>query len=199
MLEPETEVATFRPFSETGARVGARHVLVAGYDPEESRLVEQVRGVLRPAAPFGLTGDLEFMPWSTVPDLASAIRVVRAADRPNAGILIDPLHFDRSDSRMADIAPCPAAGCTTGRSAMRAAERPATTEALLTRRGRSGCFPARAGSTCLGFVRAMPPTCRSASRYRSRTCPHRRRGGAGASSKAADATRTLLRRPREPR
>src|SRR3954447_339956 len=40
MLKPDTDVAAYLPFLETGARLGAKHVLVAAYDPEESRLVE---------------------------------------------------------------------------------------------------------------------------------------------------------------
>ena len=34
MLRPETRVADFLPFFEAGAKLGAKHVLVAGYDPD---------------------------------------------------------------------------------------------------------------------------------------------------------------------
>src|SRR3954471_6147094 len=38
MLRPETRIADLLPFFEAGTALGARHVLVAGYDPDESRL-----------------------------------------------------------------------------------------------------------------------------------------------------------------
>src|SRR3954469_22418126 len=38
MLRPETRIADFLPFLEAGARLGAKHVLVAGYDADEARL-----------------------------------------------------------------------------------------------------------------------------------------------------------------
>ncbi|MGH6643964.1 MAG: sugar phosphate isomerase/epimerase family protein, partial [Bradyrhizobium sp.] len=33
-LRPETEIAAFSAFFETGARLGAKHILVAAYDPD---------------------------------------------------------------------------------------------------------------------------------------------------------------------
>lgn len=103
MLKPETDVAGFLPLLELGGRLGAKHVLVAGYDPQEARLIETYAAFCDAAAPFGLTADLEFMPWSAVPDLAAAIRVVGAVDRPNMGVLVDPLHFSRSRSTLAEL------------------------------------------------------------------------------------------------
>ncbi|MDF2563078.1 MAG: hypothetical protein K0R99_4524, partial [Microbacterium sp.] len=40
------------------------------------------------ASPLGLTIDLEFPSWTETPDLAEATRVLRAADQPNAGLLM---------------------------------------------------------------------------------------------------------------
>ena len=39
---------------------------------------------------------LEFLPWSRIPDLATAWQVVRAADRPNGGLTVDAWHYSRS-------------------------------------------------------------------------------------------------------
>ncbi|MGO9875771.1 MAG: sugar phosphate isomerase/epimerase family protein [Acidimicrobiia bacterium] len=39
---------------------------------------------------------LEFLPWSRIPDLATAWEIVRCADRPNGGIAIDAWHYFRS-------------------------------------------------------------------------------------------------------
>jgi sugar phosphate isomerase/epimerase len=53
-------------------------------------------GLCDRAADHGLLVHLEFLPWSRIPDLATAWRVVRAADRPNGGIMLDAWHYFRS-------------------------------------------------------------------------------------------------------
>jgi sugar phosphate isomerase/epimerase len=106
-LEPETDVATFAPFFERGRRLGAKNVLVAGDDPEEARLTESFARLARLAAGFGLTVDLEFMPWTWVPNLAIARRIVEAAGEPNGGVLIDALHFDRSGTTLGEVGAMP--------------------------------------------------------------------------------------------
>jgi sugar phosphate isomerase/epimerase len=41
---------------------------------------------------------LEFFPWTEVPSLGAAMAVVEATNRPECGILVDTLHYARSDS-----------------------------------------------------------------------------------------------------
>jgi len=50
-----------------------------------------------------MTADLEFIPWTPTADLAAAIDLVDRASHPNAGILVDTLHFDRSHSSLDQI------------------------------------------------------------------------------------------------
>jgi sugar phosphate isomerase/epimerase len=45
------------------------------------------------AADHGLLVHLEFLPWSRVPDVATAWEIVQLADRRNGGILVDSWHF----------------------------------------------------------------------------------------------------------
>ncbi len=49
------------------------------------------------AAEHGLRLQLEFIPGTGIADLASAWEIVRGADRPNGGVLIDSWHFFRSE------------------------------------------------------------------------------------------------------
>ena len=156
MLWPETRIASFLPFLEAGARLGARHVLVAGYDPDEARLTATFAAFCEAAAPFGLTGDLEFMPWTEVPDLAAAIRVVRGAAQPNGGVLVDALHFDRSGSRLADLATVPRDWLNYWQLCDAPAERPTTTEGLIHTARAARLFPGEGGLDLLPLVRAMP-------------------------------------------
>jgi sugar phosphate isomerase/epimerase len=55
-----------------------------------------------------LTVALEFMPYSGVPDLATAWRVLQDAGRPNSGLIIDVWHWARAGMTPADLDPVPA-------------------------------------------------------------------------------------------
>lgn len=55
-----------------------------------------------------LTVALEFMPYSGVPDLATAWRVVAGAGRPNSGLIVDVWHWARAGCAAADLDGVPA-------------------------------------------------------------------------------------------
>ena len=94
-------------FFEVGARLGAKAMLVAGDDPDEVRLSASFAALCEASAPFGLSADLEFMPWTEVPDAPTALRIVAGAAQPNGGVLVDALHFARSATSLSDIAGIP--------------------------------------------------------------------------------------------
>lgn len=97
-----------RPLLEAGAALKARAVLIAADDSNEQRLAHHYAQLCEFMQPYGLTADLEFMPWTGVKDAQAAMRVVKAAGTPkNAGILVDALHFGRSTTSLADIAAIP--------------------------------------------------------------------------------------------
>ncbi|CAN1529926.1 sugar phosphate isomerase/epimerase [Limnohabitans sp. B9-3] len=97
-----------RPLLEAGAALKARAVLIAADDSNEQRLAQHYAQLCEFMQPYGLTADLEFMPWTGVKDTQAAMRVVKQAGTPkNAGILVDALHFGRSTTTLADIAAIP--------------------------------------------------------------------------------------------
>ena len=99
---------TYDALYDTCAALQARAILVAGDDPDEARLTEGYARLCEVMAPYRLSADLEFMPWTAVPDARSAMRIVRHAGQPaNAGILVDALHFGRSHSTLDDIRAIP--------------------------------------------------------------------------------------------
>jgi len=106
-INPGFDVRHYQRFLEVGAQLGAAHILVAGDDADEARLTAHFVQLCEAAAPYGLTADLEFMPWTDVPNLRHAKRVVAAAAQPNAGVLVDALHFARSDSHLHELADIP--------------------------------------------------------------------------------------------
>ena len=51
-FRPETDIAAFSAFFETGARLGARHILVAAYDPDLDRFTDRFAGFCEASAPL---------------------------------------------------------------------------------------------------------------------------------------------------
>lgn len=98
----------YRPLFDAGAALQAKAMLVAGDDTNEARLADHYARLCEALAPYGISADLEFMPWTAVPDARAALRVVQAAGMPaNAGILVDALHFGRSHTTLDDIRAIP--------------------------------------------------------------------------------------------
>ena len=98
MTGAEFVVSGLEPFVAAGAELGARHVITAPYDPDLDRLADRLGAISDLSSRYGLRAVLEFFPWTFVPDVATALRVVEAAGRAETGILVDMLHFDRSRS-----------------------------------------------------------------------------------------------------
>lgn len=90
------------------AALKAKAILIAGDDTNEVRLTQNYARLCEVMQPYGLTADLEFMPWTAVKDAQSALRIVQNAGAPaNAGILVDALHFGRSTTTLSDIRAIP--------------------------------------------------------------------------------------------
>src|ERR1700744_6023478 len=155
-LREDTDITSFAAFFEAGARLGARHILVAAYDPDLKRFADRYAAFCEAARPFGLTADLEFMPWTSVPNLKEAMRIVREVDQPNAGLLVDALHFDRSQSLTSDLAKMPKGKLHYWQICDGPAERPATTEAMMHAARCERLFPGEGGIDLVSLARAMP-------------------------------------------
>jgi sugar phosphate isomerase/epimerase len=156
-LRPETNVAAFAPFIDAAAELGARHILASGDDPDEPRLAARFAALCELAGRSGLTVDLEFVPWLSIADLALAARMVRAVARANFGIAVDALHFDRSRSRLSDLAALPRTWfryvqlCDA--PAAWASDRASLLQAAVSER----LFPGEGAIDLAGLLRALPP------------------------------------------
>ncbi|TGD60935.1 sugar phosphate isomerase/epimerase [Tabrizicola sp. WMC-M-20] len=106
-LTPDFDPQALQPFLAAGATLGARHVICAPYDPDLNRLAANLAALQDHATEFGLSCVLEFFPWTVVPDLAVANRVVDATGSATLGVLLDTLHFNRSGSTLADLEATP--------------------------------------------------------------------------------------------
>lgn len=90
----------------------ARHLNVGspgmrGTLPPLERVAEAFGTLCDRAARHDLIVAFEFLPWSDIPDAATAWKLVSAADRPNGGILIDTWHYFRGAADPAQIRAIP--------------------------------------------------------------------------------------------
>ena len=93
----------FEPALEIGGELGARHMIMSAWTKrrdDRNFILDIYSETCDLAAPFGITIDLEFPTFSRLRTLDEALDIVRAADRPNGGILVDTLylHLSRVDT-----------------------------------------------------------------------------------------------------
>jgi sugar phosphate isomerase/epimerase len=69
---------------------------------------EAFAGLCERADEHGLLVHLEWLPWSKIPDLATAADIVRLADRRNGGLNVDSWHLVRAGDSAEDLAKLPA-------------------------------------------------------------------------------------------
>ncbi len=93
--------------------LGADHIKI-GPDfvdmapPDLDRWAEELSALASQAAERGSSVALEFLPYfSSIPDLAGALELIRRTDHPAAGLCIDIWHIERSGTSTADLAAVP--------------------------------------------------------------------------------------------
>lgn len=106
-IEGPFDARPYLPFFEAGQKLGARHILVTGEDPDRNRLVDSFARLCEACRPYGLTADMEFMPWMTADSIRTTREIVEAAGQDNGGVLVDPIHFERSTSTLTDLEQLP--------------------------------------------------------------------------------------------
>ncbi|MFC0385798.1 sugar phosphate isomerase/epimerase family protein [Muricoccus vinaceus] len=102
-LTPKTNIATLAPALETGARLGAGHLLVVGDDPDASRCHDNFARLCELARAHCLSISLEPMSYVALNTVSAALAMLREVAQPNAGLLVDALHLWRSGGSPADL------------------------------------------------------------------------------------------------
>lgn len=75
---------------------GARHIQAWGsYEGDLDDAIAAFGVACDRAADHGLLVALEFLPFTNVPDAATALAIVEGADRPNGGLCVDVWHHER--------------------------------------------------------------------------------------------------------
>jgi sugar phosphate isomerase/epimerase len=87
---------------------GVRHLNTGLLEKLPLDVMTEAFAALCERAEDDLTVALEFMPYSGVPDLATAWKIINDADRANGALIVDVWHWARAGMTPADLDPVPA-------------------------------------------------------------------------------------------
>ncbi len=96
---------------EIGAELGARRMIMSAWTPtrdDRSFIIDCYAETCEIAGKYGLSVDLEFPSFSRLRTLDEVLDIVRAADQPNAGILVDTLYLHLSRVDLGELLHVPA-------------------------------------------------------------------------------------------
>ncbi|MDQ1210631.1 sugar phosphate isomerase/epimerase [Acinetobacter baylyi] len=156
-ITPEFEPKKYLQFLEVAQQLGAKHILIAGNDPEQGRLTENFAQFCELSQQYGLSCDLEFMPWTNVKNLTQAQQIVEASGQDNAAILIDSLHFDRSDSTLEQVKALDTSQLNYVQLCDGLANYDASDEGLIKIARSSRLVPGQGEIDLVELIRALPP------------------------------------------
>jgi sugar phosphate isomerase/epimerase len=101
------DVNTYEPAIAAAAALGVKHVLSNVWSSGHKYVVDSVAALSDIAARYGMTVELEFVTWANLTNLADTVSIIQEANRPNLGLLVDTLHFNRSRVRLDELDPLP--------------------------------------------------------------------------------------------
>lgn len=155
-LAPDTVVADYEPLLAVSAELGAKHMLTQIHDDDRARGLTHFAQACDLAAQYGLTCDLEFLPWTANRSLGTAASFVADVGKQNAGVMIDTLHFDRSVSDPAEIRALPADRFRFIQLCDAPAERPTNLDGLLFHAREARDFPGQGRLDLTSILRELP-------------------------------------------
>ncbi len=155
-LRQGMETEALEPVLESAARIGATHAVVNGDEPDPAILADLLARLCELGRTYGLAMNLEPTPWTGVRTLAEAVRVVQSTGQPNARVLIDTLHLDRSGGTPEDIAAVPRALIAYAQVCDAHGPRPADFGTMIFQARNERAFPGEGDLDLGAMLRALP-------------------------------------------
>ncbi len=150
------DVKSYAPALETAAGLGARRVIASIWTKDRTFARESITELCELAERAGLSVSLEFVTWASVTNLQEALGVCRAVNRPNLGLLVDVLHFDRSRVKLEELAAVPREWFHFAHICDAPRQIPATVEGLIHDGREARLYPGEGAIDIAAIVRRMP-------------------------------------------
>lgn len=157
-LTPDFSLDALQPFLETAARLEAQQVLVAGNDGEIRRSADNLARLAQAGEAYGLTMNLEPMPWTQMRTLADAQALIAASGQNNVGILVDAIHFWRAGESLDTLATLAPQQLNYMQLCDAPALIPTDTQELIYQARSARKVPGEGGLDLHGLMAALPPT-----------------------------------------
>ncbi|MFU0886532.1 sugar phosphate isomerase/epimerase family protein [Kluyvera sichuanensis] len=157
-LTPDFSLDSLHPFLETAARLEAQQVLVAGNDDNLPRCAENLATLAQAGEAYGLTMNLEPMPWTHLPTLASAQKLIAASGQRNVGILVDAIHFWRAGESLEALSALAPEQLNYMQLCDAPARIPTDTQELIYQARNARRVPGEGELDLHGLLAALPPT-----------------------------------------
>lgn len=155
-LTSETKINELEPAMATAQRLGATELLVHGADSDEARLIETFGRLCDLAARYGLSANLEPMPWVDVSNVAKAMRILDGAARANGGLLVDAIHFFRAGDTPQALAKLDRQRLRYMQLCDAPPERPSDMQEIIRQARGDRLFPGEGGLDLKGLLSALP-------------------------------------------
>lgn len=155
-MDPSLDAESFIPVLDATAELGARHIIAQLPDPDRKRATERFARLCDLAKPLDIFVSLEFPHWTDTGNLSTAVQVVRAVNRSNAGILVDMLHFGRSNSTLEELTSLPREWFRFVHVCDAAKEVPPTMAGIIRTARDERQFPGEGGIDVRGILACLP-------------------------------------------
>ncbi|MGH9573071.1 MAG: sugar phosphate isomerase/epimerase family protein [Candidatus Acidiferrales bacterium] len=103
----DVDVRTYLPDLEAAAELGIRQVVSSVWTTNRAYAIDSLGRLCDLGAKIGMTINLEFVTWAAVRTLRDAVEMIQAVNKPNCGLLVDTLHFSRSQVSLEDLRTIP--------------------------------------------------------------------------------------------
>jgi sugar phosphate isomerase/epimerase len=155
-MDPSLDAEHFFPELEATAELGARHIIAQVPDPDRERATARFARLCDLAKPLDIFVSLEFPHWTETGNLTEAAHIVRTVNRSNAGILVDMLHFARSNSSLDELAQLPREWLRYAHVCDAAKEVPPTMAGIIRTARDERLFPGEGGINVREILAQMP-------------------------------------------
>lgn len=195
-IRPGPDDADHFRILDIGAELGAANALVVSSDPDFGAAADKLGRIVDHAAAAGLRACLEFGLFTEVKTLADALDVIHRCGRPEAALLVDALHLDRSGGAPADLSLIPSARFAYAQLCDAPADRPDRSDprAIIEEALDLRLMPGDGALPLVAFLEALPANLPLSIELRSKALRDAYPQAADRAAAVARATRTFLER-----
>ncbi|WP_417282483.1 sugar phosphate isomerase/epimerase family protein [Comamonas sp.] len=144
------------PSLDVGASLGAETVIALIYESHSQKRLDDFCDLCHAAGQFGLRVAIEFAAFTSVPTVEAAYALVTACAMPNAGLVVDALHLERSGGTAAALANIPTERVFLAQLCDAWAKRPSDAESMRLEARTDRLDPGFGVLPLVDFVSALP-------------------------------------------